>query len=542
MRVKVLSRDPQITTRDRVCDPMIQQHNLDPALHPLEKPLEYARAVVAAKKSRLFAKPFLGALSGIPSSSNIFLPSSDSVTGSVDGDGGGGSWAPSAGHSDGVWCMARHPSRIGLVVSGACDGEIRLWDLSLSSGTNAKTHGFWIDSCRLVIPNAHSGFVRGLAWSRAGSQIVSCGSDGRVGLWQIHSDSIQILADSVDSSSMPTFTGGRKGLVRVWSGDPSEKNTKKKQVRSEDQGFYDLSYTSVDYSALDDHRFLAAATTGLVLFNVTRAGAELVFSSTMNRGFSSEGFTSVKFHKSEPSLFAACTTDRGILLGDLRSRSIVRKLVMSHKTNRIVFNPQNPLVFAAANEDCNAYSFDIRKLDSASCVYMDHVGPVLDVDYSPTGRELVTASYDRTIRIYPVDHGRSRDVYHTKRMQRVFSVAWSLDAQTILTGSDDAQIRLWKARSDAIVHRNVDGDKEKSAIEYSQKLLKRWGHMTEVKRIVRHRHVPKAVLSARRKRNIIDDAKSRREENARKHAAKSRSKDDLSRVAERRKHIVAIEE
>lgn len=36
----------------------------------------------------------------------------------------------------------------------------------------------------------------------------------------------------------------------------------------------------------------------------------------------------------------------------------------------------------------------------------------MDVQFSPTGEELVTASYDRTIRIWNRDKGHSRDIYH----------------------------------------------------------------------------------------------------------------------------------
>ena len=35
-------------------------------------------------------------------------------------------------------------------------------------------------------------------------------------------------------------------------------------------------------------------------------------------------------------------------------------------------------------------------------IYKDHIGAVLDVDYAPTGKEFVTASYDKTIRIFNV--------------------------------------------------------------------------------------------------------------------------------------------
>lgn len=43
-------------------------------------------------------------------------------------------------------------------------------------------------------------------------------------------------------------------------------------------------------------------------------------------------------------------------------------------------------------------------------VHMDHVSAVLDVDYSPTGKEFVSASFDKTIRIFPKDSDRSRSV------------------------------------------------------------------------------------------------------------------------------------
>jgi hypothetical protein len=49
--------------------------NLDPALHPFAKEREYTRALNATKLGKLFAKPFVAALSG---------------------------------HLDGVYCLRRH--------------------------------------------------------------------------------------------------------------------------------------------------------------------------------------------------------------------------------------------------------------------------------------------------------------------------------------------------------------------------------------------------------------------------------------------------
>ena len=37
-------------------------------------------------------------------------------------------------------------------------------------------------------------------------------------------------------------------------------------------------------------------------------------------------------------------------------------------------------------------------------------------------------------------------VYHTRRMQRVFAVRFSGDASYVFSGSDDMNVRVWKVR------------------------------------------------------------------------------------------------
>ena len=75
-----------------------------------------------------------------------------------------------------------------------------------------------------------------------------------------------------------------------------------------------------------------------------------------------------------------------------------------------------PFNFALGNEDGNAYTFDMRKLNSAKMIHKDHIGAILDLKFSPTGREFVTGSFDKTIRIFPYNKGKSREIYHGKRM------------------------------------------------------------------------------------------------------------------------------
>ena len=91
------------------------------------------------------------------------------------------------------------------------------------------------------------------------------------------------------------------------------------------------------------------------------------------------------------------------------------------------------------------YTFDSRNLKRPKKIHENHVAAVTSVDYSPTGKEFVSGSYDKTIRIYEVEKSNSREIYHTKRQQHVTAVGWSLDNKYIFSGSDEMNIRIWKA-------------------------------------------------------------------------------------------------
>lgn len=127
----------------------------------------------------------------------------------------------------------------------------------------------------------------------------------------------------------------------------------------------------------------------------------------------------IAFNPIETSLLATCASDRSIIFYDIREAKPLRKIVMTLRANRLKWNPMAAFNFTVANEDYNLYTFDTRRLQNPIKIHKDHVNAVTDVDYSPTGKEIVSASYDRTIRIYNVEQAHSREIYHTKRMQHV---------------------------------------------------------------------------------------------------------------------------
>eukprot|EP00769_Ergobibamus_cyprinoides_P003498 gnl/Ergobibamus_cyprinoides/486.p2 GENE.gnl/Ergobibamus_cyprinoides/486~~gnl/Ergobibamus_cyprinoides/486.p2 ORF type:complete len:199 (-),score=33.22 gnl/Ergobibamus_cyprinoides/486:80-676(-) len=192
--------------------------------------------------------------------------------------------------------------------------------------------------------------------------------------------------------------------------------------------------------------------------------------------------------------------------------------------------------FVTANDDGNLYSFDMRRLESALCVHKGHVNAVMDVAYSPTGREFVSAGYDETLRIWNFNGGHCRDIYHTRRMQRVYAARFTQDARWIVSGSADANVRIWKAEASAAL--KTLSRRERDADDYRKALVKKFQHMPEISRINRQRHLPKGVKAQTRKEHVMKVAQAKRDERQSRHTAHGKRH---APTAERRKHIARVD-
>lgn len=128
--------------------------------------------------------------------------------------------------------------------------------------------------------------------------------------------------------------------------------------------------------------------------------------------------TKVKFNPVDSNLIACTAMDRGVYIYDIRGKEGLKKTIMLNKSSCLAWNPQEPINFTVGNEDGNAYTFDMRKLEDIKMIHKDHIGAILDIDYAPTGSHFVTGSFDKTVRIFPFNSGISSQIYHTKRMQK----------------------------------------------------------------------------------------------------------------------------
>ena len=91
---------------------------------------------------------------------------------------------------------------------------------------------------------------------------------------------------------------------------------------------------------------------------------------------------------------------------------------------------------------------DIRAADVQGGVLSGHRGTVQSAAYSPDGTRIVTASGDKTARIWDANTGTELGVLYGHG-DHVNSAAYSPDGTRIVTASDDKTARLWDARTGA---------------------------------------------------------------------------------------------
>ncbi|CAI5442638.1 unnamed protein product [Caenorhabditis angaria] len=356
------------------------------------------------------------------------------------------------GHVDGVQVLAKHPSRPSTILSGSRDGQVKLWNLPSRS-------------CIATL-DAHRGLVNDISVDNSdGNSFVTVGQDSQLKYWKIPS--------TIDNNiTTPAHSIALEGIA---------------------YGVSHLSYSSDFVTCGED-------------ISVWKAFRETPLRS-YNLG--TDTIHTCRANPVEENVIVGAKSDRSIFVLDTRQDVPLKKVTMKLRPNKISWNPIEAYSFTVASEDYSLYTFDMRFMEHPIQSHQGFTSAVLDVDYSPTGQEFVAAGYDRSIRLFKSREMTSRDIYYTKRMQSVLSVLWSADSKFVMSGSNEMNIRVWKAN--AAEKLGPLTKREKQAFAYNSKLRETYKNHPEVRRIANHRNVPKHIFSAAREHRVIRDARTRRD-------------------------------
>ncbi|KAH6903107.1 snoRNA binding protein [Coprinopsis sp. MPI-PUGE-AT-0042] len=389
------------------------------------------------------------------------------------------------GHIDAVEVLTRPVESLTTVASGSWDGGILLHNL------HSRTQ-------LLSLPQAHKGKVSGICFADAkGTRLLSAGVDKHVRMWRTSTGSSGSIGDEdgVGSSS----SGKEPMMVFPWK----------------------------------------------TAFNPNLGRKKSAPISNLTFPTSNETVSSVRFNLAEPSVLASVGSDRTFTLYDIRTGKAERRVVMQFRSNALAWSPTLPTMALLASEDHNLYTFDVRHLDAPVQIYKGHVAAVMSCEWAPTGVEFVSGGWDRTVRIWSSREagggkghagekgpGGREVVYHTKRMQRVTSTIYSADARFVLCGSDDGNVRIWKAKASEKL--GIVTARERASMEYRDSLMKRWSVDKDVGKVMRTRHLPKAVYKTGQLKTTMLEAMRVKDERRRAHTRAGENKP----AAEKKKVVV----
>ncbi|ULU04073.1 hypothetical protein L5515_013250 [Caenorhabditis briggsae] len=356
------------------------------------------------------------------------------------------------GHVDGVQVLAKHPNRPSTVFSGARDGQVKIWNLASRE-------------CQATL-DAHRGLVNDISVdNNNGENFVTVGQDAQLKYWKISS-----VVESQQKT--PAHSIAIDGIV---------------------YGVSHLSFSSDFVTCGED-------------ISVWKPFRETPLRS-YNLG--TDTIHACRANPIEENVIVGCRSDRSIFVLDTRQDVPLKKVTMKMRPNKVSWNPMEAYSFTVASEDFSLYTFDMRYMEHPVQSHQGFTSAVLDVDYSPTGQEFVAAGYDRSIRLFKARDMTSRDVYYTKRMASVLSVLWSADSKFVLSGSNEMNIRVWKAN--AAEKLGPLTKREKQAFAYNEKLRETYKNHPDVRRIAKHRNVPRHIFTAAKEHKLIRDARARRD-------------------------------
>jgi WD40 repeat protein len=327
------------------------------------------------------------------------------------------------GHRGRVLDVAFSP-RETLLATASTDASSRIWNVS--TGTlHANLLG-------------HRNVVYSARFSNDGFSLITASSDGTARVWNTeggtlqstlygHRDSVIRAAFSPDGARALTWS--EDGTARIW--DPS--------VRPELQllGRHQGAVTSVSFGA-DPKTVLSSGMDGTA--RLWRRGT-LVRSFRHGRPVADAALNEVR------GIAVTGGTDGVVRIWHLDGMGEPRAVPQGAAVTAVALSPDGEELAVAARDGV----VRVWAVASGSRLRtLRHDVPVLDVAFDPSSGHIATAGEDGVARIWVGSH-----VAHAlrKHTDDVSSVEFGRRGQFVVTASRDHEVRLWNARTGALVRR-----------------------------------------------------------------------------------------
>ena len=319
-----------------------------------------------------------------------------------------------------------------ILVSGAIDGTISLWDADTS------------ELLQTLI--GHTGYVELLAYSPNGKMLASAGSgdDNTIYLWDIHTGEllrsitehpsrISSIAYSPDSRTLASASWN--GEIHLWDANTGQ--------RVDVLIGHTIGVASAVYSP--DGTTLVSGSRDKTIRLWEMPSGNLQKTITGHLG-AVRGVT----YSPDGSTLASRSDDGTIRLWDADTGKLL-KTISGHTffARSVAFSPDGGVLASSEMAD---HTIPLRDVQTGKTLktLVGHTDSACSVRYSPDGKIIASGSWDGPIRLWDVQTG---DLLRTLigHKEGAPSIAYSPDGTVLITGSWDNTIRFWDLHTDEVM-------------------------------------------------------------------------------------------
>lgn len=324
-----------------------------------------------------------------------------------------------AGHEGTVYSVAIAGDG-GRMATASLDTSVRLWNLSTGE-EERRIEG-------------HAQRVFSVAFSRDGKRLATASLDGTARLWDPASGvqlatlghPVRVNAVTFSGDGRLVATAAGDAILRIWS---TADGREVRGLRGHEDWIWAVA------SLPEGNRFLTASADATARVFDIDDGAAIVRSGdrVLTVGFDRAG-----------SRLAVGSADGRVAVWDAATcRERAQNDLRAGRVNGVSFSPDGRLLAAACDEGVVLLAHDADGL--REYVRFEgseaHGGRVHSAVFSTDGERLLTASADKTARLW--DIGARREVGRFRHPRRVFAAAFSPDGSRVATACEDGVVRIF---------------------------------------------------------------------------------------------------